>query len=270
MKRSSVITFTVTFLSLLATTMTLFTPMPGNIKIVLRLLLITISIAAWLSFRRQNKHVASLLGFSFFVLNLAFLIVTPFTSELLSLDMSSSKGIALSKLSDSLIISTVIIVSVLIAKQPLRSIFITSGRLVAGIVIGLFFFLLFGYLAFTNPGQPVDLSFLRNNWVWVLIFVMANGFMEELIFRGLFLEKLNLMFNHHLSILLTSVCFALPHIVVQYQSNVLLFAGICFVLGMLCGYAMHYTRSIIAPTLIHAGADLMIMVPIFAAYGVNC
>ena len=99
---------------------------------------------------------------------------------------------------------------------------------------------------------------------------MANGFMEELIFRGLFLEKLNLMFNHHLSILLTSVCFALPHIVVQYQSNVLLFTGICFVLGMLCGYAMHYTRSIIAPTLIHAGADLMIMVPIFAAYGVNC
>jgi len=150
MKRSSVTTFAVIFLALLATTMTLFTPMPGNIKIVLRLLLLTISIAAWILFKSRNKHIASLLGFSFFVLNLAFLIVTPFTSEFLNLDMSSSKGIALSKLSDSLIISTVIIASVLIAKQPLRSIFITSGRLVAGIVIGLSFCIKMRYLIFSH------------------------------------------------------------------------------------------------------------------------
>ena len=269
MKVNTIKNFAIAFLALLATTMTLFTPMPGNIKIVLRLLLITFSFAAWLLFKKRNNHIASLLGFSFFVLNLAFLIVTPFTSELLNLDITRPKGIALSKLSDSFIISTVIIVSVLIAKQPLRSIFLTTGRLVAGASIGFFFFLLFGFLAFKNPGQPVDPSFLRNNWVWILTFVMANGFMEELIFRGLFIEKLNLLFNHHLSILITSLCFALPHTVVQYQANVLLFTGICFVLGMLCGYAMHYTRSIIAPTLIHAGADLMIMIPIFATYGVT-
>jgi uncharacterized protein len=269
MKGDTVKTSAIVFLALLATTMTLFTPMPGNVKIVLRLLLILISIIAWLLFKRENYHRASLLSFSFFVLNLAFLIVSPFTSEFLNLDITRPKGIALSKLSDSLIISTVIIVSVLFSKQPPRSIYLTRGRLVAGLVTGLFFFILFGYLAFKNPGQPVDPSFLRNNWVWILIFVMANGFMEELVFRGLFLEKLNLMFNHHFSILLTSLCFALPHIIVQYQDNVLMFAGICFVLGMLCGYAMHYTRSIIAPTLIHAGADLMIMVPIFATYGVT-
>jgi hypothetical protein len=93
--------------------------------------------------------------------------------------------------------------------------------------------------------------------------------MEELVFRGIFLDKLNLLFNHHLSILMTSVCFAVPHIIVQYQPNVMMFAGICFILGMICGYAMHFTRSIIAPTLIHAGADLMIIVPIFATYGVK-
>ncbi len=269
MKRNTIIIFAITFLVLLATTMTLFTPMPGNIKMVLRLILILISITAWLGFKRQKYHRASLLSFSLFVLNLAFLIVSPFTSEFLNLDITRPKGIALSKLSDSLIISTVIIVSVIIAKQSPKSIYLTRGRLVAGLAIGLFFFLLFGFLAFKNPGQPVDPSFLRNNWVWILIFVMANGFMEELVFRGLFLEKLNLILNHHYSILLTSICFALPHIIVQYQANVLLFTGICFVLGMLCGYAMHYTRSIIAPTLIHAGADLMIMVPIFATYGVT-
>ena len=269
MKRNIIITFAITFLVLLATTMTLFTPMPGNIKMVIRLFLLVISITAWLVFKKQNYHRASLLCFSLFVLNLAFLIVSPFTAEFLNLDITRPKGIALSKLSDSLIISTVIIISIIIAKQSPKSIYLTRGRLVTGLAVGLFFFLLFGLLAFKNPGQPVDPSFLKNNWVWILIFVMANGFMEELVFRGLFLEKLNLIFNHHYSILLTSICFALPHIIVQYQANVLLFTGICFVLGMLCGYAMHYTRSIIAPTLIHAGADLMIMVPIFATYGIT-
>lgn len=269
MKRSTLMISAIVFLSLLATTMTLFTPMPGHIKLFIRLILITLSITAWLLFKKQNKHVASLLGFSFFVLNFAFLIVTPFTSEFLNLNMASTKGIALSKLSDSLIIGSVIIASVLVAKQTLRSIYITKGRLIPGLVTGLLFFVLFGLLAFRNPAQPVDISFLRYNWAWILIFVMANGFMEELIFRGLFLEKLNLLFNHHYSVLITSVCFAMPHIVVQYQANVLLFTGICFVLGMICGYAMHYTRSIIAPTLIHAGADLMIMVPIFATYGIT-
>jgi len=37
----------------------------------------------------------------------------------------------------------------------------------------------------------------------------------------------------------------------------------------MCGFAMHYTRSLIAPVLIHAGADLMIIIPVFAAYGVT-
>lgn len=269
MKSRTIPVLIIVFLSLLTTTMTLFTPMPGHIKLVIRLILLTLSITAWLLFKKQNKYVASLLGFSFFVLNLAFLIVTPFTSELLNLDMSSPKGIALSKLSDSLIISSVIIASVLLANQTLKSIYISKGRLVPGLVIGFVLFILLGFLAFRNPGQPAEPSFLRNNWSWILIFVMANGLMEELIFRGLFLEKLNLLFNHHFSILITSLCFALPHIIVQYQANVLLFAGICFVLGMICGYAMHYTRSIIAPALIHAGADLMIMVPIFVTYGIT-
>ena len=45
-------------------------------------------------------------------------------------------------------------------------------------------------------------------------------------------------------------------------------AGIVFVLGIICGFAMHYTRSIIAPMLIHAGADLMIIIQVFASYEV--
>lgn len=269
MKTRSLAIYLSVFVALLAVNMTLFSYMPGNMKIYLRLLFILLSATAWFLFRKRNYHRASMVAFSFLSLNLAFLVVSPFTSQFLNLNVNSSKGLALSKLSDSLIISTVIILSFLIAKQPLKSIFLTKGKLTAGILTGFIFFILFGYLALTNPGQPLESEFLRKNWIWILVFVMANGFMEELIFRGIFLERLNLLFNHHLSILMTSVCFAVPHIIVSYQPNVVLFAGICFILGMLCGYAMHYTRSIIAPALIHAGADLMIIVPIFASFGIT-
>ena len=112
-------------------------------------------------------------------------------------------------------------------------------------------------------------GFIRQNFTWILVFVFANSFMEELLFRGIFLEKLNCFFKPVWSVTLTSICFAAPHLTVNYSPNVLFFSGIVFILGMMCGYAMHYTRSLIAPVLIHAGADLMIIIPVFAAYGVT-
>ena len=248
---------------------TLFTPVSPKVKILIRVLLLAISIIAWrISIKRELSR-AAVLAFSFIALNLAFLIVTPFTAGFWNLDVNTSKGIALSKFSDSAIITVALISSFLIAGYRLKSIYLTRGKLIPGIMIGIIFFIIFGYLALTNPQQKPGTGFLEKNWMWIFVFVLSNGFMEELVFRGIFLDKLNLLFNHHLSILMTSVCFAVPHFIVQYQPNVLLFAGICFVLGMICGYAMHLTRSIIAPALIHAGADLMIIVPIFATYGVK-
>lgn len=249
--------------------MTLFSPISPNIKLSIRLLLLTISIIAWRFYVKKELSRGSVLAFSFVALNIAFLIVTPFTSGFWNLDVNTSRGLALSKFSDSAIISSVLISSFLITGYRLKSIYLTAGKLIPGIITGIIFFLIFGYLALSNPEQKPGPGFLEKNWVWILVFVLSNGFTEELIFRGIFLDKLNLLFNHHLSIFMTSVCFAVPHLVVNYQANVLLFAGITFILGMICGYVMHFTRSIIAPALIHAGADLMIIVPIFATYGVK-
>jgi membrane protease YdiL (CAAX protease family) len=254
---------------LLIICITLFTPFSPKIKIIIRVLLLAISIIGWRISVKKELARGSILAFSFVALNLAFLIVTPFTSGFWNLDINTSKGLALSKFSDSAIITIVLISSFLVAGYRLKSIYLTGGKLIPGIITGIIFFIIFGFLALTNPQQKSDPGFLEKNWIWIFMFVLSNGFMEELVFRGIFLEKLNLLFDHHLSIFMTSVCFAVPHVVVQYQANVLMFAGICFILGMICGYAMHYTRSIIAPALIHAGADLMIIVPIFATYGVK-
>lgn len=269
MKTNKFITFLLTFFVMMAVCMTLFSPIPGNTKLIIRIILLALFFASWRWLYKRDMTDLKNLAFAFMVLNLAFLVVSIFTTKFWGLDMETTKGFALSKFSDSAIISVVLISSFLIAGYRLKSIYLTRGKLISGIITGIIFFIIFGYLALTNPQQKPGPGFLEKNWVWIFVFVLSNGFMEELVFRGIFLDKLNLLFNHHLSIFMTSVCFAVPHIIVQYQPNVLMFTGICFVLGMICGYTMHLTRSIIASTLIHAGADLMIIVPIFATYAVK-
>jgi len=269
MKTNKFITFLLTFFVMLVVCMTLFSLKPGNIKLIIRIILIVIFFISWRWFHRKALTDLENLAFAFMVLNLAFLIVTPFTTQFWHLKGDTSKGFALTKLSDSLIISGVLILSFIIGGYKLKSIYLTKGRLIPGLIIGIIAFILFGYLAINNPQAKMEPGFLRNNYLWILVFVFANSFMEELLFRGIFLEKLNRYFKPVWSIVLTSICFAAPHLTVNYSPNVLLFSGIVFVLGMMCGYSMHYTRSIIAPMLIHAGADLMIIIPVFAAYGVS-
>jgi len=269
MKTNKLITFLLLFMVMLVVCMTLFSPIPGNIKLIIRVILLAIFFACWKWFCKKDLTDLNNLAFAFMVLNLAFLIVSVFTTKLWGLDTETSKGFALSKLSDSIIISGVLMLSFIIGGYKLKSIYITNGRLVPGLLIGIIFFVVFGYLAINNPQAKWEPGFLRQNLVWILVFVFANSFMEELLFRGIFLEKLNCFLKPVWSIILTSVCFAAPHLTVNYSPNVLLFSGIVFILGMMCGYAMQYTRSIIAPVLIHAGADLMIIVPVFTSYGVT-
>jgi membrane protease YdiL (CAAX protease family) len=249
--------------------MTFFTPIPSTLKLAIRIFLLIVFFISWRFFSGRNQIEARDLSFALLALNLAFLITMPFTADFWNLNQETSEGFALIKLSDSFILSSVIIVSFLLAGYTLKNLYITKGKLIAGFVTGILFFLLFGYLALNNPQQKPEAGFVSKNWPWILIFVIANGFMEELIFRGVLLERLNAFFRPFWSILLTSVCFAAPHLTVIYQPNVILFSGIVFILGMICGYAMQYTKSIIAPMLIHAGADLMIIIPAFASYGVG-
>ena len=269
MKTNKFITFLLVLSVMLMVCMTLFSPIPGKIKLIIRIILLAMFFASWRWFHRKDLTDLTNLAFAFMVLNLAFLIVSVFTMKFWHLDTETAKGFAFEKLRDSVIISAVLIFSFIIAGYKLKSIYLTKGRLIPGLIIGIIAFIVFGYLALNNPEAKMEPSFLRKNLVWILVFVFANSFMEELLFRGIFLEKLNCYFKPVWSIILISICFAAPHLAANYSPNVLFFSGIVFVLGMMCGYAMHYTRSIIAPLLIHAGADLMIIVPVFVAYGVT-
>ena len=66
-----------------------------------------------------------------------------------------------------------------------------------------------------------------------------------------------------------AIVFAAAHLQVTYTSDVLFFTGLVLILGLIWGFLMYYTKSIIASMLFHAGADLVIIIPVYSTFGVS-
>jgi membrane protease YdiL (CAAX protease family) len=93
----------------------------------------------------------------------------------------------------------VIILFTLLSGNNLGSIYIQKGNLKLGLIIGLiaFFIFVMGAIPMATLFNAQDLSLGRiAPWIpWILIYVLANGALEELLFRGLFLRKLQPFFG---------------------------------------------------------------------------
>jgi membrane protease YdiL (CAAX protease family) len=97
----------------------------------------------------------------------------------------------------------------------------------------------------------------------LLTVVLSNGFLEELVFRGLFRRKYDSVFGPYLANVVQAAIFALAHVGVAYTPFGLLFVAlIVFPLGLLLGYLMRSSNGIVAGSLFHAGADI----PIYLAF----
>ncbi len=268
-KTSKTLEFAVILAIMLVVSATLFPPISSNLKLIIRLVLLAVFFVSWRIFHRAGNIKAKDLAFAFLALNLAFLIFSFFPTDIYNLNHETSRGFALLKLSDAVIISAILILTFIFSGYSWDSIFLAKGQLVLGLIIGLIFFIAFGYLAINNPEHKMEPGFIQRNYKWILIYVLSSGFMEEFLYRGIFLEKLNAYFHPVWSIILLSICFAAPHLMVNFTHEVLIFSGYIFALGIICGLAMQYTKSIVAPTLIHAGADLLIILHIFISYDVK-
>ena len=237
--------------------------------IIVRIALFVLFFMVWRVLSKKKESTAKNIAFTLMVVNLAFFIVSFFTANLWGLNLESAKGIALAKLSDSFIISIVLIISFIIGGFQLKDIYLTKGKLALGLMIGIVSFIIMGYLAIISTKHPLGTEFLSKNLVWIFLFVISNGFMEELLFRGIFLKQLNNILKPVWTIALTSIVFALAHLQVNYTPDILFFTGILLILGMIWGFLMYYTQSIIASMLFHAGADLMIIMPVLYSFGVT-
>lgn len=188
------------------------------------------------------------------------------------LDTSTYIGQSVAKFSESLPIVIIILVSIKFVKTDFYSIYLAKGKLKSGLIIGLSFFIGFTIITILLGAiNPIFQDKINDNNIntlfavipWALLFVLSNGFMEELLFRGLFLKQLESKIGFKSSNILTAIIFSIAHVQVTYVTHMVGFIIIVFTLGLLLGYYMKKTNSIIAPLLIHAGADMMMILPAF-------
>jgi membrane protease YdiL (CAAX protease family) len=91
----------------------------------------------------------------------------------------------------------------------------------------------------------------------LLLVSLSNGFEEEFLFRGLFLQKYEVFFGARIANVLQALVFVAAHVGVTYTPNFLLFSVLLiFPLGLFGGYLMRRTNSVITPGIFHGALDM--------------
>jgi len=154
------------------------------------------------------------------------------------------------------------------------SIFLKKGNIKIGLIIGLtgfFFFALTSIPAaeFLFQGKNLNLDKVIGWLPWILPIVFLNGVREELLYRGLFLKKFEGKLGLKTSNLLQAVIFSLSHSVAgvglnAYTPFIWVLVIFTFSLGLIWGYTMQRTNSVIGSILFHAGTDIPVFIGIFS------
>ncbi|MBN2146458.1 MAG: CPBP family intramembrane metalloprotease [Anaerolineales bacterium] len=174
------------------------------------------------------------------------------------------KGFTLMKLGEDVAVISVILLFMLLTWDDPKELYLSKGSLGLGLGIGLgslVIFSLAGYFAAVARGlSGYRLGVLLPAFGLVMV---ADGFMQELLFRGLFLKRLGRLLGNSGANVVTALVFAYAHLGGQYTASLPLYFAILFLLGLLWGWLMQKTGSILAPALFHAGVNMLIS----AAFG---
>lgn len=237
-------------------------------KIGVCLVLLVVAILARQS---QRFHAYWQIPFALFVLTFTYtldLMANIYFIEYLKVLDGSPSAIALQKLNESLLVASVVIGCTLASGNDLASIYIQKGNWKLGLKIGLLAFFAAALLSFPMAGffNTQNLTISRAiPWLpWVLIFVFANATLEELLFRGLFLRKLERFFGKLLSNVIVALVFTLIHGAATYPRDQLLFLAVVFPLALAWGYITQKTEGLWGAILFHAGMDIPIILSIFS------
>jgi membrane protease YdiL (CAAX protease family) len=247
--------------------------LPENADLPSRIALILVLLGLSLLLRRSDRlRKYWLVLFAFFIASLAQALdyyLSGWLPGLLGPDIGSPAGIAVDKLESTLMIVIPILVLTRLSGNNMGSIYLRKGNLKLGLIIGLSVFFVVAALSIPWAQWQYrvgDLSLQRVvPWIpWVLLFVLANSINEELLFRGLFLQKLEPLLGAFPANLCMAIPFTMLHIGIDYSRNALLLLALLLPLGLLLGYVMQKTRGMLAPWLIHASMDIAVVLSLFS------
>jgi membrane protease YdiL (CAAX protease family) len=205
---------------------------------------------------------------SFVIVSTALLLMwllDEFPVRWLGLDLKSPPGRAVVKATDTVILLLTVVALAKFFRVDFNSIYLRRGKLGLGLAIGLLGFTAMSLFAFFEAhDMGISNRRLFSLAPWILTFVCANGFFEELMSRGLFLKKFEPFLGAFLSNLLTAFVFGVGHAGVTYTTDVLVFAAITFIFALIWAYLMQKTGALWASALFHAGADTLLIIGIFS------
>ena len=183
---------------------------------------------------------------------------------------STVSGTVVIQLLDAASAIVPVVVLTRISGQDLGSISVRKGVLGRWFVFACVFFVLFYVFLATlplRPDSPAHRLLPENSALTLgrflalspalLLVSLSNGFEEELLFRGLFLQKYERFFGAPVANTLQAMVFTSAHVGVAYTPNFLLFAVLLiFPLGLVAGYLMRATNSVITPGIFHGALDM--------------
>jgi membrane protease YdiL (CAAX protease family) len=249
--------------------------LPTNRNLNYNLIISAVFLAGslWFKFdKRLNKYWT--ITFAFFIAS----VVYPVTSltvnwkgEMLSklgvVVGVTSQGTSVDKVLQMLLTVIPILVLVKVSGADLGSIYLKRGNLKLGLSFGILVWFNFATSAFLFFAERfTSMDRLIAAVLWGLVFSFANGFLEELWLRAIFLKRLEPFLGIGGSVLLTSIVFSVIHAGSTYLTPIAMpfMVANTFTLGLACGYLMVKSDSIWGPTLIHAAADFFLFIALLA------
>ncbi len=232
-----------------------------------------LALAVWTG-RSDRRREVSVVFLGFLIASVAITLdyydpTVTWLLRALGVAPESTAGWAIDKLESSVVVVGTILGLTLLSGGTLSSLKLQRGNLRRGLTTGLVAFGLAAALSIpisTWLFGGRDLSLARVlPWVPpVLVFVLANGMNEELLFRGLLLPKLGPIIGSFAANLLIAVPFTLMHTGVGYAPNMVLFAVFLFPLSLAWGDLLQKTDSVWGSALFHAGMDIPVVLAIFS------
>ena len=179
----------------------------------------------------------------------------------INIPFGTARHLAFTKLFEAVLVIAIIIILTLLWGDKINTLYLRKGRLGLSLFIGLCLMLIntsTGIVTGAALGQAGEN--LIAQLPWALLFGLANGLMEELLFRGLFLEKIASAIGQVGSLIGISLVFTVMHAAASYMNPIeaILFQVIIFPMALLFGYIMYKTENIWGAALYHAGSDIFL------------
>ncbi len=178
-------------------------------------------------------------------------------------------GIAIDKLDSSILIIVSILILNKVSGGTLESLFLRKGNVRKSLTIGIIAFVICvgGAYFVAQMFGAQNLSLARIiPWIpFIIIFIVGNALNEEIMFRGLFLRKIEPFLGKLATNLVIAIPFVLHHTGVTYTQDALMFLLFLLPLSLAWGFISQKTGSIWGSFLFHAGTDIPVVIAIFAA-----